>query len=171
MEKTITTTTLQVLLLKHVKYDARSTIDAVVDKDTASLESLFTEDIEKRFARVLQERNTFRLEQGQMLLGSGDVTTLELIGTLRKQHWLLLASHSFQHLSSEKTIETHFYFERPSSSTSLPSGTGTAVAGTLWNNNSDSSSLWVNEFHVSAEVSHCLLLMVYNSTICVSACI
>ncbi len=99
------------LILKHIKQDVKSTIDLVLDKELTAEEGIFQEELDNKFMKG-NEKHTFRLEHQQMIVQNGDITILELMKCLRKKHWLLMTSHSFMHLSLEKTMESHFYFER-----------------------------------------------------------
>lgn len=100
------------LIVKHIKQDVKSTIDVILDKDLTVIEGIFQEDLDKKFSKVTGEKHSYRLDQSHMIQQNGDLTILELMKCLRKKHWLLMTSHSFMHLSLEKTMESHFYFER-----------------------------------------------------------
>lgn len=85
----------------------RSVIDVVVDKEITTLSGIVPEEMEKHFRQVGHQKNTYRMETEP-----GDLLVLELMKSIRKKQWQLMTSHSFVHLSIEKIMESHFYFER-----------------------------------------------------------
>lgn len=117
------------IILKHIKQDVKSMIDLVLDKDLTVVDGIFQEDLDKKFVKITSEKHSFRIEQHQLIHQNGDLTMLELMKCLRKKHWLLMTSHSFMHLTLEKTLESHFYFERiiDPNPQHQPMSTGTAV--------------------------------------------
>lgn len=123
--------TINMLILKHLKYEnSRSVIDIVLDKEMSVIDGIFTTDLEHQFQKVTGEKNTYRLESTP-----GDLMVLDLMKCMRKRQWMLMTSHSFMHLSLDKTMESHFYFERiltpNSSSSSSATGANPSVSELL----------------------------------------
>jgi hypothetical protein len=99
---------ISLIVLKHFKQEVgRSTIDLCLDKETPGLLAVLPVDIEKNFYQKFGEKNTFRAESDQT-----DLLILDIIKYLRINSWNILTSNSFVHLSLEKTVESHFYFEK-----------------------------------------------------------
>ena len=102
------TTTINMLILKHFKQETtKSIIDIVLDREMTHIEGILSDEFERQFQKVYNEKNTYRMDSTP-----GDLMVLDLMKCLRKRHWILMTSHSFVHLSLDKTMETHFYFER-----------------------------------------------------------
>lgn len=100
--------TINMLVIKHMKQESvRSVIDVVIDKEINNLNGIVPEELEKLFRPLPHHKNTFRLETEP-----GDLLVLELMKSMRRKQWQLMTSHSFVHLSIEKIMESHFYFER-----------------------------------------------------------
>lgn len=101
---------MNMLIVKHLKHENnRSVIEIVIDREMTNLHGVLPETMEKLFLVAQGHKNTYRYETSP-----GDLVILDILKVLRKAHWALMTSHSFVHLSIEKTVESHFYFEKPS---------------------------------------------------------
>jgi hypothetical protein len=73
----------------------------------AGLSDVFPSELSKLFYDSFDEKNAFKAESD-----NSQSMLLEVLKNLRINQWNLITSHSFAHMSMEKTVETHFYFEK-----------------------------------------------------------
>lgn len=96
------------IIIKHFKQEVgRSVLDLCLDKDIPGLLSVFPVEVEKSFYEKFGEKNLFRCESDQT-----ELLLLDVMKHLRLNKWNMLTSTSFAHLTLEKTVESHFYFEK-----------------------------------------------------------
>eukprot|EP01040_Poterioochromonas_malhamensis_P018276 gene18276-21301_t len=96
------------IVIKHFKQEVgRSVLDICLDKELPNLLAVLPLETEKLFYPKFGEKNLFRSESDHT-----ETLLLDVMKHLRTNKWNLLTSNSFAHLSLEKTVESHFYFER-----------------------------------------------------------
>lgn len=108
---------INMIVIKHFKQEVgRSVLDLCLDKELPNLLAILPIDLEKCFYPKFGDKNLFRSESDQT-----ESLLLDVMKHLRLNKWNLLTSNSFAHLSLEKTVESHFYFEKVTKSTIVTS--------------------------------------------------
>jgi hypothetical protein len=123
------------IIVKHLKGDLSSIIEIQLDRNLP-LAGILSPELQCKFTLIADKRVFKVVDYTHFLL-------LDLLKDLRRNQWNLLTSNAFMHVSSERCVETNFYYiqdEEASPSSSSSESKRADLSSEYSNNNSSSSS-------------------------------